>query len=116
MSTQEATGLLAGLRKALSLGKRTIVAFMDSKLVRNLIYNVYTPKNEQLRKLVVQIQKTLNNFEAWVVTYVTREWNEGADWVTNSAMDRLDHAGTRTTIQGGVEVSVEEVMQWVEST
>ena len=111
VNTQEATGLLAGLRNALAMGRKTIVAFMDFKLVRNLVYNVYVPKNEQLRKLVVQIQETLGSFESWVVTYMTREWNEVADWVTNSAMDWLGTRVVGNTIGEGVEVSRNDVIQ-----
>jgi hypothetical protein len=84
---------------------------MDSKMVMNLVYNVYVPKNEQLRKLVVQIQETLGSFESWVVTYVAREWNEVVDWVTNSAMDWLGTRVVGNTIGEGVEVSRDDVIQ-----
>ena len=115
VNIQEATGLLAGLEKALAMGKRTVVAFMDSKLIRNLVYNVYTPKNETLRKLIVQIQETLGRFETWIITYVAREWNEVSDWVANCAMDQLMDRQPGSTIKCGVGVSLEDVVQWIEA-
>jgi ribonuclease HI len=75
VNTREATGLLAGLHRVFRKGKRRVVAFTDSNLISKLVLGIYTPKNEGLRKIIVQIHELLVKFEACHVAYIAREWN-----------------------------------------
>ncbi|KAF0684480.1 Aste57867_23542 [Aphanomyces stellatus] len=109
---QQAAGLEAGLRAAKKAGSTTVVAFTDSELITKFVHKVYSPKDETLRKQMATIAKLLDEFDAWVVHHVPREFNKTADHVANTMMDKAIRETGANGITLRAPPPVAEVSAW----
>jgi ribonuclease HI len=83
----EYAALIAGLKKAISLGAKRITVNSDSELLVKQIQGLYRIKNPGLRPLyseAVQLVYTLASFK---IESIPRELNREADRLANMALD-----------------------------
>ncbi|MDR2373201.1 MAG: bifunctional RNase H/acid phosphatase [Bifidobacteriaceae bacterium] len=85
----EYSGLIAGLRAALTLDPEAAVEVrMDSKLVVSQMSGAWKIKNADLGKLAAEARALIGP-RAVAFTWVPRERNQAADALANEAMDEL---------------------------
>lgn len=85
----EYMSLVLTLRKAIELGVKNVVVFMDSSLVVNQVNGVWKINNTVLRELNNQVQKMKTEFETFKISHVFRESNKVADKLANRALDNF---------------------------
>lgn len=83
----EYTGLIEGLKQALSLGVKNIDIYGDSQLIIRQLSKEYKCKKKTIRPLYKEAKKLLKNFENKTLNHVLREYNKEADLLANQAMD-----------------------------
>lgn len=83
----EYTALIKALECAKTFKPDSIDCFLDSELVVKQVRGEYKTKDENLRKLLVQVQEQIF-FKNITFTHVLREKNKAADALYNEALDK----------------------------
>jgi ribonuclease HI len=84
----EYKALIAALRKAVELGAKEVVSYLDSELVVKQLNREYKVKNAELAPLFLDIHNISLSFKKITFIHVPREKNKEADLLANEAMDR----------------------------
>ena len=84
----EYRALIAALRKAVELGAKEVVSYLDSELVVKQLNREYKVKNAELAPLFLDIHNISLSFKKVTFIHVPREKNKEADLLANEAMDR----------------------------
>jgi ribonuclease HI/probable phosphoglycerate mutase len=87
----EYKALILGLKGAKASGFMNLDVFLDSELLANQINGSYKVKNENLKKLMLEVRGLLSAFTAVNVRHVLRCHNARADQLANRAID--EHKG-----------------------
>jgi len=83
----EYRALLAGLKKALSLGAQEVVVNSDSELLVRQMLGIYRVKKEELKPLHAEAVKLAGSFKSFKIGSIPRELNREADKLANKALD-----------------------------
>jgi ribonuclease HI len=83
----EYRALIAGLKKAISLGARQVVARSDSELMVKQIQGLYRVKKEELKPLNAEVRNLALSLESFKIMSIPREQNREADKLANQALD-----------------------------
>lgn len=83
----EYQALIAGLKKAISLGARQVEVKSDSELIVRQMLGVYRVKKEELKPLREEARKLAGSLAAFKITSIPREENREADKLANQALD-----------------------------
>lgn len=84
----EYTAVKIGLEKCLEMGATEIVVRADSKLAIEQLSGNYKIKNENLKKIFLEIQDILSDWQGKIeYIHIPREQNKEADRLSNVAMD-----------------------------
>jgi len=83
----EYRALIAGLKKALSLGAREVEIRADSELMVRQMLGQYRVKNEDLKPLFEEARKLLGGMISFKFSAIPRERNKEADKLANQALD-----------------------------
>jgi ribonuclease HI len=83
----EYMALIAGLRKAISLGIREVEVGSDSELIVKQILGRYRVKNKELKVLYDEAMKLVGSMGSFVIKSIPREENKEADKLANQALD-----------------------------
>lgn len=85
----EYTAILLWVRRAIELGATSIELRADSKLAIEQLSGNYKIKNEELKKIYLEIQDMVWKWGGSIVfTHIPREQNTEADRLSNVAMDQ----------------------------
>jgi len=85
----EYTAAFLGIQRAIDLWATEIDLRADSKLVIEQLSWNYKVKNQELKKIFLQIQEVLKSWEGQIsFTHIFREQNTEADRLSNVAMDK----------------------------
>ena len=85
----EYLGIINGLKWLIKTGwnhKKTRI-FMDSQLIVNQIKGKYRVKNQNLKKMWLEVMDLLSKFKDYNIEHVYRSQNTLADKIANKAMD-----------------------------
>ena len=85
----EYQALIMGLRLGLELGYTKLEVEGDSELVINQVMGHYEVNNKQLKRLMGEVVKALEQMEDIVIRHIPREKNKIADELANLAMDTM---------------------------
>lgn len=85
----EYQALIMGLRLGLELGYTKLEVEGDSELVINQVMGHYEVNNKQLKRLMGEVVKALEQMEDIVIRHIPREQNKIADELANLAMDTM---------------------------
>jgi ribonuclease HI len=83
----EYMALIAGLRKASSLGIREVEVRSDSELIVKQILGIYRVKNKDLKVLHDEALKLVGSMGSFIIKSILREENKEADKLANRALD-----------------------------
>ncbi len=83
----EYLALIAGLKKAISLGFQQVSVQSDSELLVNQVQGKYRVKNAGLRPLYSEVVKLACSLIAFEINSIPREQNREADKLANLALD-----------------------------
>jgi ribonuclease HI len=83
----EYRALIAGLKKALSLGARQVIIRSDSELMVKQLLGLYRVKKEELKPLYAEVKQLTRSLESFQITAIPREQNREADKLANRALD-----------------------------
>jgi ribonuclease HI len=83
----EYRALIAGLKKALSLGAKDVVVRADSELMVKQMLGQYRVKNEGLKPLFEEARKLAGGLTNCKFAAIPRERNKEADKLCNQALD-----------------------------
>ncbi len=83
----EYQAIIAGLKKALSLGATEVEVKSDSELVVRQILGVYRVKKEELKPLHQEVRRLAGSLAAFKIGSIPREQNREADRLANQALD-----------------------------
>jgi ribonuclease HI len=83
----EYRALIAGLKKALSLGARQVVVKSDSELIVKQLQGLYRVKKEELKPLHAEVKQLTRGLESFQIVSIPREQNREADKLANKALD-----------------------------
>jgi ribonuclease HI len=83
----EYRALIAGLRKAISLGAKQITVNSDSELMVKQLRGVYRVKKAELKPLHEEVKKLASSLSGFKIISVPREQNREADGLANKALD-----------------------------
>jgi ribonuclease HI len=83
----EYRALIAGLKKALSLGAKQVMVRSDSELMVRQILGVYRVKNEELKPLHREAKELAGRLATFQIVSIPREQNREADKLCNKALD-----------------------------
>lgn len=85
----EYTAIKIGIEKCIEMGATEIEARADSKLVIEQLSGNFKIKNENLRKIFLEIQEILADWNGKITyIHIPREQNKEADRLSNVAMDK----------------------------
>jgi ribonuclease HI len=84
----EYQALILALEKALELGARSAMVFLDSELVVRQIRGEYRVREPHLKPLYHKALELLNQFSQYSILYIPREENRRADQLANEAIDQ----------------------------
>lgn len=87
----EYRALLAGVSRAKEEGVQDLVCYLDSELVVKQVRGEYRVKNEDLKKLLLEIKQLLSSFRSITFEHVPRAKNAAADKLVNEALDAQKH-------------------------
>ena len=85
----EYSGIVQGLKLALSLQVCNIIVEGDSQLIIRQIEGVYKVKNANLRTYYKEAIALRKKFDSFQVRHIPREQNSRADELANEAMDAM---------------------------
>ena len=83
----EYESLKKGLTRAVSMGIKSLHAYMDSQLAVRQVQGQYRVKNSDLQvlhKSIIELVAELDNFQ---ISYIPRELNKTADAIVNQVLD-----------------------------
>ena len=83
----EYRALIAGLKKAISLGAREVIVKSDSELLVRQIQGRYRVRNADLKPLYAEAVKLAGSLDGFQINTVPREQNREADKLANGALD-----------------------------
>jgi ribonuclease HI len=83
----EYQALVAGLKKAISLGAKQVVVNSDSELLVMQLQGKYKIKNTGLKPLYSEAVKLAYALESFKIVAIPREQNREADRLANLALD-----------------------------
>jgi ribonuclease HI len=83
----EYRALIAGLKKALSLGVKQVEVRSDSELIVRQMLGIYRVKKEELKPLQEEARKLAGSLAGFKIVSVPREENKEADKLANQALD-----------------------------
>ena len=83
----EYRALIAGLKKAISLGAKNITVYSDSELMVKQMRGLYRIKNPGLRPLYSEAAQLAYSLAGFRIESVPREQNREADRLANMALD-----------------------------
>ncbi len=83
----EYQAIIAGLKKALSLGATEVEVKSDSELVVRQVLGVYRVKKEELKPLHQEVRRLAGSLAAFKIGSIPREQNREADRLANQALD-----------------------------
>jgi ribonuclease HI len=86
----EYMALIAGLKKAISLGAQQVAVNSDSELMVRQLQGKYRVKNADLKPLYEQAVKLACSLGSFKITSVPREQNREADKLANEAFDKKE--------------------------
>jgi len=84
----EYIALIQGLLEAAFLGAVEVEAFCDSELMVKQLQGLYRVKNEKLQPLYTLVRLSLDRFEKFTISHISREKNKAADRLANAGIDR----------------------------
>lgn len=80
--------LKEGLEQATELGLKSVRVFSDSLMVVNQMKGIFQVKNRDVVQVYQDVQKLLENFDAFAIFHVPRLQNSAADKEANLAISR----------------------------
>jgi ribonuclease HI len=83
----EYLALIAGLKKAISLGAREVMVKSDSELMVKQLQGSYRVKNTSLKPLYSEVVKLAGTLALFQINSIPREQNREADKLANKALD-----------------------------
>ena len=83
----EYLALIAGLKKAISLGAKEISVNSDSELLVKQVQGHYRIKNAGLKELYSEVVKLVYSLASFRIVSIPREQNREADKLANMALD-----------------------------
>jgi ribonuclease HI len=83
----EYRAIIAGLKKAQSLGAREVVVRSDSELMVRQVTGVYRVKKAELMPLHDEVRRLAGSFASFKIGNIPREQNSEADKLANKALD-----------------------------
>jgi ribonuclease HI len=83
----EYEALILGLELAEKENVTKLECFLDSELIVKQLNGEYKVKDEKMKKLKVQVDKAINQFEIVKFTHIKRELNKHADRMVNLILD-----------------------------
>jgi ribonuclease HI len=83
----EYKALIAGLKKAISLGAKQVEVRSDSELIVRQILGIYKVKKEELKPLHDEARKLAGALSSFAIKSIPREENREADKLANLALD-----------------------------
>jgi ribonuclease HI len=83
----EYLALIAGLKKAISLGAREVMVKSDSELMVKQLQGSYRVKNTNLKPLYNEVVKLTGALAFFQINSIPREQNREADKLANKALD-----------------------------
>jgi ribonuclease HI len=83
----EYLALKYALEECVSMGAKTIDAYMDSLLVVNQLKGTFKVRNRDLWPIHDAVKELIGKFEKFTISHVPREMNKLADAAVNRAMD-----------------------------
>jgi ribonuclease HI len=83
----EYRALVAGLKKAISLGAKEVIIRADSELMVKQLLGQYRVKNAELKPLYEEAKRLAGGFVNCKIAAVPRERNKEADNLANQALD-----------------------------
>jgi ribonuclease HI len=85
----EYSGLILGLKGAITLGITSLSVLGDSLLVINQVNNIYKVRSECLHELYKEAQALKTEFGFIEFNHVYREYNKRADELSNLALENI---------------------------
>ncbi len=85
----EYRALIAGLKKAISLGARQVVVNSDSELMVKQLLGLYRVKKEELKPLHEEVRRLAGTLANFKIGSIPRELNREADKLANRALDAI---------------------------
>jgi ribonuclease HI len=85
----EYSGLILGLKGAITLGITSLSVLGDSLLVINQVNNIYKVRSECLHELYKEAQALKTEFDFIEFNHVYREYNKRADELSNLALENI---------------------------
>jgi len=79
--------IIKALDAAKKYGCEEVVVYTDSSLAYNQISGFWKIKDEQIKKMVIQIKKEILNFTIFKIFHIPREKNKEADRLVNVALN-----------------------------
>jgi ribonuclease HI len=73
--------LLLGIENSYNLGCGYLIIFGDSKLVVNLVRNIYSLRNKLMKLYTQTVWALISNLLYFNITHVKRELNSMVDWL-----------------------------------
>jgi ribonuclease HI len=83
----EYSALIAGLKKAISLGAREVQVRSDSELMVRQMLGIYRVKKEDLKPLHQEVKRLVGLLAGFQISSIPRELNREADKLANKALD-----------------------------
>jgi len=86
----EYQALIAGLKKAISMGASAVEIRSDSELIVRQMLGIYRVKKQQLIPLHQEARRLAGSLASFKIISVSREENREADKLANMALDKSD--------------------------
>lgn len=83
----EYNALIAGLKKAISLGAQDVQVRSDSELMVKQLQGTYRVKKEELKPLYQEVKRLVSSLTSFRIDCIPRELNREADQLANQALD-----------------------------
>jgi ribonuclease HI len=83
----EYRALIAGLKKAISLGAKEVEVRSDSELIVRQMLGIYRVKKEELKPLQDEARRLAGSLRGFTIISIPREQNKEADKLANQALD-----------------------------
>ncbi|XP_021991432.1 uncharacterized protein LOC110888200 [Helianthus annuus] len=109
----EYEALLAGLRLALKVGARNVIAHVDSLLVANQVNGEYEAREANMIEYLEQVKQVMASFESCKVDHVPRNKNKKADALSKLAFVSFSHLAkeVRVEVLNAPSIATPHVMQ-----
>ncbi|XP_022023482.1 uncharacterized protein LOC110923705 [Helianthus annuus] len=109
----EYEALLAGLRLALKVGTRNVIAHVDSLLVANQVNGEYEAREANMIEYLEQVKQVMASFESCKVEHVPRSKNKKTDALSKLASVSFSHLAkeVRMEVLNAPSIATPHVMQ-----